>query len=288
MSSIVKFSIFIINIFDCFINVIFKKDLRGKLYDQLQSRIKKVKINNQVIKLYAPGSILKWRADTYFTKEPETLNWIKNFKNYKIKNIILWDIGANIGLYSIYAAKVNKRIKVFSFEPSPNNYKTLGMNISINKLQKKINLITNPLHNCNQFNSFNESSLIDGSALNSFSNKLNFEGKSFEPDLSFSVLGLSLDFLVKNKLVQMPNFIKIDVDGNEHIILEGMRDLLKNLKIYEIMIEINLNYKTQYNNIIKFMSKNNFIVYKKFPASNDNAKDKFSNTFNYIFIRKEK
>ncbi len=39
------------------------------------------------------------RVNNIFTDEPETINWINNFdENNKIN---FWDIGANIGLYSI-------------------------------------------------------------------------------------------------------------------------------------------------------------------------------------------
>ena len=41
------------------------------------------------------------RYKTMFTKEIDTINWIDNFENEKI----FWDIGANVGIYSIYYAK---------------------------------------------------------------------------------------------------------------------------------------------------------------------------------------
>ena len=42
-----------------------------------------------------------FRATTFETKEPETLEWIDTIP----KNSVLWDIGANVGLYSLYAAR---------------------------------------------------------------------------------------------------------------------------------------------------------------------------------------
>ena len=53
------------------------------------------------ITFFTPTKITKWRVDTFFSKEPETLEWIDSFKN--TNKIIFWDIGSNIGLYSIYA-----------------------------------------------------------------------------------------------------------------------------------------------------------------------------------------
>ena len=68
--------------------------------------IKLTKINNQNIKINISTSIELWRARTYLTKEPETINWIDGFK----KNEVFFDVGANIGLYSIYAAKKNCKV----------------------------------------------------------------------------------------------------------------------------------------------------------------------------------
>ena len=57
-----------------------------------------------------------------FKKEPETISWINNFYKFKInKKIKFWDIGANIGVYSIYAGKKYKNIEIVSFEPSTSN-----------------------------------------------------------------------------------------------------------------------------------------------------------------------
>ena len=53
------------------------------------------------------------------------------------KNSFLMDVGANIGLYSIYAAK--KNIKgVLSIEPESQNFAILNKNIYLNNLSNKI------------------------------------------------------------------------------------------------------------------------------------------------------
>ena len=87
--------------------------------------------------------MIKWRIDTLLTKEPETIEWINNFKDNK--ELVFWDIGANIGLYSIYAALRYKDIKIISFEPSTNNLRILSRNISINQLDEKIFINQLPL-----------------------------------------------------------------------------------------------------------------------------------------------
>jgi hypothetical protein len=96
-------------------------------------REKTVVYNNIRLKFYIPNRLSYYRVNTFNTKEPETLNWIDKFE----KKTTFWDVGANIGLYSCYAAK-KRECKVFAFEPSIFNIEWLGKNIFLNKLVEKI------------------------------------------------------------------------------------------------------------------------------------------------------
>ena len=71
------------------------------------------------------------------------MDWINRFSCDK--RIIFWDIGANIGLYSIYAALKSENVDVVAFEPSTSNLRVLSFYISINKLQNRIKIINQPL-----------------------------------------------------------------------------------------------------------------------------------------------
>ena len=272
---------------DFLLKKIFNRNLSGHIFDNLQLRFSEIKINKKKFKIYSPSSVLFWRSETYFTKEPETLEWIKNFKKKKLSKIVFWDIGANVGLYTLYGCAIHQHdIEVFSFEPSVNNLKGLATNMSLNNLSNQVKIIPNPLNNENNFSHLNESSLIEGSALNSFSNNLNFQGEIFNPSLSYETLGLTLDYLVDKNYLKLPNYIKIDVDGNEHLILEGFKKNINNDEIFEILIEINENYKFQLQQILDFMNKNNFKLTEKFKTSIlSNKEDNFSKTYNYLFKR---
>ena len=70
------------------------------------------------------------RLKDFFSKEPETLIWLNRLS----KEDVLWDIGSNIGVYSIYAAKVIGN-KTYAFEPSWKNTFFLQENIDINQFQ---------------------------------------------------------------------------------------------------------------------------------------------------------
>jgi O-antigen/teichoic acid export membrane protein len=71
-----------------------------------------------------------YRAKTFYTKEPETLQWIENLNQYTSKeNFILWDIGANIGIYSLFTAKKHPSSIIYSFEPEATSFSSLCKNI---------------------------------------------------------------------------------------------------------------------------------------------------------------
>ncbi len=250
-----------------------------------QDSYKQIKVFNKKVKFFSPNHVIDWRVDTFYTKEPETLEWIRNFNNSS--KIIFWDIGANIGLYSIYNAIVNNNSTTFSFEPSTSNLRVLSRNIYINNLHEKISIIQQPLFNkANNFSTMNESDFLEGSALHTFSENFDHAGKKRKGSrMKYNLLATTIDNLVENKILSVPNYIKIDVDGIEHLILKGAIKTLKNKKIKSISIEVNENFKKQFNVIMNLMKKNNFsIIHKK--NAHGNIKKEFINTFNYIFERK--
>lgn len=246
---------------------------------------KKINILNTKTSFFIPNRLVEWRVDTFFTKEPETLEWIDGFE--KKDNLIFWDIGANIGLYSIYNVIKNKNSVSISFEPSSSNLRVLTRNVSINKLENNIKVFPLPLTNKdNQFQIMNESDFIEGGSLNTFGEKFNFEGKIFENKMNYQILGTSINYLIENNTLEIPDYIKIDVDGIEHFILEGASKYLENKKIKSLSIEINENFKEQYKHVMEIMKKSNFkILHKKHNKDLISAESKYSKIFNYIFIR---
>jgi len=242
-----------------------------------------IKILNKDINFFVPNSLVRWRVDTFFIKEPETLEWIDSFDDNP--NIIFWDIGANIGLYSIYAALKFKNIEIVSFEPSTSNLRVLSRNISINKLEDKIKINQFPLTNIeNKYLIMKEGDFIEGGALNSFGESFNFEGNSFNAQNNYQVYGTTINYLLKNNILLIPDYIKIDVDGLEHLILEGGDKFLGDKKVKSISIEVNENFVNQYDAILKYMEQFNFIFkHKKHNKDFFNSNSDFSKTYNYVF-----
>ena len=247
----------------------------------LNLNIKKKLLDKEII-FFAPNLIIKWRVDTLSSKEPNTLSWIDNFQNNKK---IFWDIGANIGLYSIYAALKHSNIKVISFEPSTSNLRVLSRNIALNKLSDKISIYQPALSKEeNSFMMFQESQFIEGWSMNQFSNDIKLN-ESTNKQQYYKIYGTNIDSLIRNNILKVPNYIKIDVDGIEHLILQGSVNTLTNKNIKSILVEIDESHNDQLQSILNLMQKNNFIIKEKDNVLINQKSKKFKHQFNYIFER---
>ena len=256
-----------------------KEYIEGKSY-------KTINIYNEKIKFFIPNKAVNLRVKRFYTKEPGTLEWIDNFDINS--EIIFWDIGSNIGLFSIYSSIKHKKIKVYSFEPSTSNLRVLSRNISINNLQEKIIINQFPLtFKSNTYQILKETRFQEGCASNSFGEDYGFDGNKIYEKNSYKVFGNNINNLIENKILEIPDYIKIDVDGIEHLILEGADKYLKSDKIKSISVELNEDFSDQKIRVQKILSDNNFLFVSK-NKSEDNPDSKNESIYNYIFKKKIK
>ena len=81
--------------------------------------------------------VTKFRARTFNEKEPEMLDWLDEKLHDRD---VFFDVGANVGIYSIYAAMRNRNSQIFAFEPEYSNLHQLKQNILNNQLANKIEI----------------------------------------------------------------------------------------------------------------------------------------------------
>lgn len=185
-----------------------------------------------------PNTTNHFRIKTFSTKEPETLDWIDGME----EGSVLWDVGANVGLYSCYAAK-RRNCSVVAFEPSVFNLELLARNIFLNDLVAKIVMMPLPLSNKLATSTLNMSMTEWGGALSTFGESYSYDGKPLQKVFEFQTLGLSMDEAHALLGFSRPDYIKIDVDGIEHLILQGGLNVLSGVK--GVLIEINDEFKSQ-------------------------------------------
>lgn len=98
-----------------------------------QQRVAEVEVRGYKLTYAVPSSMCEFRVRTLFTKEPETLKWIDTFE----PDEVFADVGANVGMYTIYAA-VTRGVDVVAFEPEAENFAVLNRNIMLNKLSNRV------------------------------------------------------------------------------------------------------------------------------------------------------
>lgn len=176
---------------------------------------------------------LFWRAKTLLTEEPKIIEWIDSFG----PNDVFYDIGANVGNYSIYAA--SKKIKTVSFEPEPLNVSLLFENIILNKVQDYCTIIPLGVGSADTHIDLYLKDISKGDALHSIG-KPSYMLDSTVGQTKIGVVCVMLDSIVGQFNIQKPTKLKIDVDGNELQILQGSLETLK--YVDEIYIEFDFGF----------------------------------------------
>lgn len=247
----------------------------------MMQRVRMEAYNGQILKFIAPNYLADWRAQTFATKEPETLDWIDSMPD----ECILWDIGASVGIYSLYAAQ-SKDAKVFAFEPSIFNLELLARNISHNKLHEKICIVPIALSNKTNFNTMHMTSTDMGSALSTFGEVFGWDGEEIDHNFSFNTIGITMDDAVLHLKIPFPNYIKIDVDGLEHLILLGGQKVLE--QVEGVLIEVNDNFIEQAEGVEKALIDSGLTLVDKRHSSyefSDDSHEQAHSAFNQIWKR---
>jgi FkbM family methyltransferase len=166
----------------------------------------------------------EYRALSFFVKEEGTVRWIRSSVR---PGEVFCDVGANVGLYTLLAARmVGPTGLVYAFEPHVVNLRSLLHNVSTNGLADRVKVLSLALNDTEGFLDFNYQSWMAGSSMSQLGGSRDADGKPFVPVASEYKYACSLDFLVRGGHVRPPHHVKIDVDGNELIVLRGMQGLL--------------------------------------------------------------
>ena len=179
------------------------------------SAVEGIKANLLPFKMRTETKMEKYRHDTFWTKEPETIRWIRSFDPHDI----FFDVGANVGVYSLFAASLFPKMVIWAFEPMQANYAAFVQNIEMNGF-----------HNIKAFRQAigNRTGWVDldggdGKCGESGAQVTEREGRTWIT---------SIDNLRPTRL----DHVKIDIDGQELEVVKGMKRTLPHIK--SILIEV--------------------------------------------------
>jgi FkbM family methyltransferase len=203
-------------------------------------------------------------------KEPETVEWIETFMS---EGDVLYDVGANIGAYSLVAAKFfDGKVKVYAFEPAFLNFAQLCKNLVLNRCQESVVPLQIALSDRTSMETFNYYNLVPGGAIHALGEAIDYRGDAFKPVSKQPVLSFRTDDFVRQFHMPAPNHIKIDVDGTEFSVLMGMSQVLVSGAVRSMMVELNEG-RGSADQIKAFLAEKGFVIHSKHRT-------------NHIFVRR--
>jgi len=249
-------------------------------YDTLRPSVA-IKVDNKKIRFNTLNRQLLWRVETLFSKEPSTITWLERLNSESI----LVDVGANVGMYSIYAS-VLKGARVYAFEPESQNYATLTKNILSNNIANLVTAFPICLSDEIKLDVLHLSEFIwnGGGSCHSFGEEVGFDLQPRSSPFSQGSISYTLDKAISERIVAQPTHIKIDVDGFEHKVLNGASHTLKNNKLKSICIEINPNLDSHIE-AVKELNKLGFFYSKSQVQQVERKEGAFKGCAEYIFDR---
>jgi len=207
------------------------------------------------------------RARDSYTGEPDMVEFIK----YNLSNVdVFWDVGANVGAYSLLSAKIAPNVKVVAFEPYIPTYAHLWDNIVLNGCAERITPLCMALSHCTRLDSLGISDPRAGSSEHVLGRK--------NTDLTQPSVAITGDDAIRLFRIQSPTIVKIDVDGYEISVIEGMVNTLKNISLRTLIIEVERN-KTE-DGVFDLMNEAGF------ERVSDSSSITDGRVFNVVYRRK--
>ena len=198
-------------------------------------------------------------------------------ENYLKNNMVFFDVGSNMGFYTLWASRfLNISGSIHSFEPDENNFNRLYENLKINNIQK--------------FVTINQVAISDINGILQFSIGLDGENHilSNANDAFTKVDSLSLDFYCKSNNVNCIDYLKVDVEGFELMVIKGAKNLIEQKRIKIIQLEINKtlgNSNTSSEELINTLEEFGYILCKYDVEKKQLKPIRYSiNRENYFFV----
>jgi len=218
--------------------------------------------------------------------EVKVINYIRNKAG---KNVTLFDVGANIGNYSLLLKDKFPNSSIFSFEPSKKTFEKLKLNI-----KDKKNILS---VNCGLGAKEETRILYYNYELSGLSSLYKRKWDNYDVDLDKEekVKIITLDKFCRDKNINHIDFLKIDVEGNEFNVLKGAQDMLSKRRIRFIQFEFggqDVDAKTFFRDFWTLLNKN-YKFYRIFPGGIYPIKDytekrEIYSAMNYFLELKEK
>lgn len=231
-------------------------------------------MNHEEICFLTPNMQCAWRVETLLTKEPDTIAWLASMKPGET----LYDVGANMGQYSLIAWKHG--LIVHAFEPEAQNFALLCRNVAVNKASDRVTPWPMALSDKSGFDTLHLSNMGAGGSCHAYGESLNYHGQPKVFPYQQGSCAVTMDEFARK--YGPPDHVKIDVDGFEHLVLDGATVCLNRAK--SVLVELNRNYP-EHLQVIKKMTLIGFTYDQSVADSALRKEGPFKDVGNIIFHR---
>lgn len=207
----------------------------AKLYRDTYCKIASIRgkysftLQDHTIIFSAPTPTMVRRSRIRFKSEQKEL---RDFLNEVAEDDVVYDIGANTGIYTLFAAKKCSDCDVIAFEPYPPNLDLLKQDVNRNNI-KNVEIIDVALSDSVGNIEFNQPSEDD----------VGYGSSSIEAEKSEATIEIPTttgDQLIADGEIPIPNVIKIDVEGSEPLVIEGLKKTLSSPSCRTVYCEVHL------------------------------------------------
>ena len=215
------------------------------------------------------GGKSRRRVRRLLEKDPETVAWIDRFQPQST----FWDVGANIGVFSLYAA-LDPTTQVVAVEPGAVNFFLLAASIELNRMEEQVSPFCIGFDERTQLSRLNATQSIPGASF-----KIDIGSDSRPFNSSQAALCYSIDDFVGTFKVPTPTYLKIDVPRLSHHILRGGAATIRR-STREILVE--LDSRTfepgEMDTCVASFEQAGFALAERFAKKNPEVAD-------YLFVR---
>ena len=222
-----------------------------------------VVLDNQKLTFRTGNGRLLWRAKSLLTEEPLMITWIRSMH----RDDVVLDVGANVGIYTIPIAK---RVQtVYACELDPLNIAILKENMFLNAVTENVVVLPFACGVSAKIVDVKFRDLAYGDALQLIEGGDPQNTRLGHQNHSAKVVQFSLDDIFVKLDLSRPNKVKIDVDGNETTVLQGMKDLIRGAN--EVYFEDSLSDSCR--EVVQFLLSTGFEKYQSVEMFSKNNKN---------------
>lgn len=203
---------------------------------------------------------------------------------------VIFDIGSNIGYYSLVGSKLNPNAKIYAFEPMPAAYKYLCINIERNQLKniRPEKVALSNVKGSTKFYAVKSRKFLELQDHLNGDGTINIDNNQASYGEEFEVQTETLDNYVNMNQIKRIDIIKIDTEASEHLVFEGGMKVLKDFRPIIFCEVIPNKIESKINAIFENLSYSYYKAYPEGLVKFNSLMESYDECIDYLIVPNEK